>query len=121
MAILDHTGVDYVAATAGSGYIDGMDIEAVRTASFRALAPKTAHEREHVTPAFGANPRMRSVQCVCEPAYAHPDWRLTLDTRRDYGRLQEIWRVCANSVGDVWLPDAVEWLRRHPEWRGNVA
>lgn len=122
MALLRHTGAPYVAATVAAGFVDGLDSEVLRTAAFLAAAPETDAEREHPPLAVMRRHPESCLQVVPPHFYAHPNWRLTLDTLRDYERLQAIWADWPQDVvGEVSSLDAVRWLVSHPEWRGNAA
>ncbi len=122
MRRLDASGVDYINGADQAGFADGIGAEIVNAQTFLSIDPETltAIEREHVTATFYRDNSPYSY------LYARPIemkeyirnpkiYRLTLDTRRDYERLQHI----VNDIGpDVDTLEAIRWLEKRREWMG---
>lgn len=116
-----HRSSLFVEATCLTGFADGLDVEGIRSPMFTAVEPQTPHDREHVMPVY----RQKFGSLV--PAYAlesyrrYPKrYRLTLDTQRDYERLQRIWAGVPHGPHGPDTLKALQWLDQHPEWWGDA-
>lgn len=105
---------DYVSATEGDGYCDGLDVEVMRTQTFQTIdtAYLTDREREHVTERIR---NWRGVYCAKvldrhDLAQYRKLFHLSLDTPDDYERLQQFFEWCnLNGVEPSGI-NAIRWL-----------
>ncbi|RLB59291.1 MAG: acylneuraminate cytidylyltransferase [Deltaproteobacteria bacterium] len=98
------SGADYASNTLQRTWPRGYDVEVFSRAALEraAASARLEHEREHVTPALWQHPeRFRIQPVLAHPPCGNPDWRLCLDTPRDYAMLRLLWRGCADSHGHL--------------------
>lgn len=120
---LSASGVDYINGADQAGFADGIGAEIINANVFLGIRPETlsAHQLEHVTPCFYSqdSPYLRLFARPIEMAHYLRDpktFRLTLDTQRDYERLQCIVRDLGPEPD---TGEAIEWLEKHLEWQGS--
>lgn len=105
---------DYVSATEGDGYCDGLDVEVVRTATFHAIdaTTLTEREREHTTACIRS--RRKQYRCKVLDDWRLDDYRkryrLSIDTADDYELLQRFFEFCADSQIEPTGLHAIWWL-----------
>lgn len=98
----------------------GLDCEIF---SFRALEDAARHaretyEREHVTPYIWENKEGKFAvgpMLIASAAYAHPEFRLTVDYDEDYDLMRHLYERFYKEGEIVSTPHVVEYLSTHPE------
>lgn len=97
LQLYKNAGADYAGIT---GTPLGTGVEILRAAALQDLQTNTSdpYDHEHVSPGLYRNPdRYRSIFHPVDPELYLPDYRVTLDTRDDYRRLQHIFSRLYNQ------------------------
>jgi spore coat polysaccharide biosynthesis protein SpsF len=96
----------------------GTESEVIRKEAFLELSElaNSPEMREHPTLAIYNHPEHFKIKVVTPPAsYDRPEFRLTLDTKKDYILLKAIYDNVEPKQGYVQLPDVFGYLDANPE------
>lgn len=118
--IYEHPHIDYAANQLIRTYPLGFSVEVFRTKDLRHVE-QTINDpavREHVSLYFYEHPEKYYLSNVEAPHFLHhPEYRLTLDTEKDYSLIQNIYMALHSIKPDFDLYDITRYLERNDSIR----